>query len=97
LTLMVTCLDERGEYIDPVRFRVLLACSYMCRTNADLLLTFMAPVDSVCVACARLCAQCGELCRESEELQDCYQACIACAEACNRLSGVSVLSDTVQR
>ena len=85
--LMGRCLDDYCDGTDPHQLRMMLACAYLCRTTADLMLTLPAPLDTVCAACAQLCWECARGC-PNPDLQELVTSCMECAESCNRLAGV---------
>ncbi|HET9447128.1 MAG TPA: four-helix bundle copper-binding protein [Steroidobacteraceae bacterium] len=84
---MTFCLEQGGEHAAPAHFRTMLACSDMCRSAIDALLSSFDAYEEVCALCARACIQCADSCDRVGDLQDCADACRRCASACMEVSG----------
>lgn len=83
------CLESGGEHTEPHHFRLMIACSEICRASAAILLTGIREHAFVCRACAEICRACAESCRKVGDMQECVDACTRCAESCEKMSATS--------
>ena len=70
-TAMGHCLEMGGRHLEPSHFRLMMACSEICRTSAHFML--------ICIQCAAECEKLGDM-------QDCVDACRACAQALHKVA-----------
>jgi hypothetical protein len=81
------CLEAGGRHTEPAHFRLMLACSEICRTAAYFMLIGSSHHPHVCAECAEICTQCAEDCERIGDMEECVAACRACAESCRRMAG----------
>ena len=81
------CLEMGGEHIAPSHFRLMLACSEVCRTSAHLMLARSDHAQHLCRQCAEICDACAIDCERVGGMEPCVAQCRACAEACKAMAG----------
>ncbi len=81
------CLESGGKHVEPKHFRIMMACSEICRTSAHFMLMSSEHAKHLCRECAEICGQCAEECERVGEMQDCVDQCRRCAEACRAMAG----------
>jgi hypothetical protein len=79
------CLEAGGRHVEPAHFRIMMACSEICRTSAHFMLMSSDHAAHVCRECAEICEQCARDCDKVGDMQDCVDQCRRCAEACRRM------------
>ena len=84
---MTHCLGTGGKHVEPAHFRLMMACSEICRTSAHFMLLNSPHHKHVCRECAEICAECAKDCERVGGMDDCVQACKRCAESCRAMSG----------
>lgn len=84
---MNACLDQGGQHVEPEHFRLMAACSDICRTTANFLLGSSPHFRLVCAACAEVCEACALSCALRPGLEECANACERCAESCREMAG----------
>ena len=85
-TLSQHCLEVGGAHVEPVHFRLMLACAEVCRTSAHLMITGSHVHKLQCAACAQVCRECAKSCAALGDMQDCVAACETCADSCERMA-----------
>ena len=80
------CLEAGGQHVAPEHFRLMMACSEICRTSATLMLIGMPQHKPVCAACATICDDCADSCEQVGGMEACVEACRRCAESCRRMA-----------
>lgn len=83
---MSHCLEVGGEHVEPQHFRLIMACSEICRACAHVLLSGSQLYRSICRTCAEMCEQCAHNCDRLGDMQDCAEACRRCVEFCRKLA-----------
>jgi hypothetical protein len=86
-TAMNHCLEEGGRHVEASHFRVMIACSDICRVAADFMLMSSELHPKVCAVCADVCDACAQSCEEIGGMDECVNACRQCAEACHQMAG----------
>ena len=81
-TAMTHSLEADGERVSPQHFRLMMACSEMCRTAAHFMLLNSPHRAHVCEECAEICTECAKDCERIGGMDDCVTACTRCAESC---------------
>lgn len=84
---MNRCLEAGGEHVAPPHFRLMMACSEMCRTAAHFMLLNSPHHSHVCEECAVICTECAKDCGRMGGMDDCVTACTRCAESCRAMAG----------
>jgi len=79
---MQHCLEVGGEHIKPAHFRLLMACSEICRTAAHFMLLGSEHHKHLCKECAEICEECANDCERLGDMSDCVEACRRCAQSC---------------
>ncbi|ASW10808.1 four-helix bundle copper-binding protein [Rhizobium sp. 11515TR] len=85
-TAMGHCLEAGGEHTRPPHFKLMMACSEICRTAAHFMLISSEHHRHVCRECAEICVQCADDCERIGDMQDCVNACRRCADSCHRMA-----------
>ncbi|WP_113366149.1 four-helix bundle copper-binding protein [Rhizobium sp. AB2/73] len=85
-TAMGHCLEAGGEHTSPPHFKLMMACSEICRTAAHFMLIGSEHHRHVCRECAEICGQCADDCERIGDMQGCVKACRRCAESCHRMA-----------
>ncbi len=78
-TAMGHCLQAGGEHTSPPHFKLIMACSEICRTAAHFMLIGSQHHRHVCRECADDCERIGDM-------RDCVKACRRCADSCHRMA-----------
>ncbi|GAB1576082.1 four-helix bundle copper-binding protein [Bordetella petrii] len=81
------CLERGGPHVDPAHFRLMTACSELCRTAAHFMLTGVPHHQHICADCAAICRQCADSCDPLDGMDECAAMCRRCADACERMAG----------
>src|SRR5882762_4340166 len=79
------CLEMGGEHTKLDHFRLMMACSEICRTSAHFMLIGSPHHKHVCRECAEICTQCAADCERLGDMQSCVEACRRCAESCQKM------------
>jgi hypothetical protein len=79
---MSHCLELGKEHTKPGHFRLMMACSEMCRTAAHFMLIGTRHHRHTCAECAEICDECADDC----EMKSCVEACRRCAESCRKMA-----------
>lgn len=85
-TAMGHCLETGGKHVEPVHFRLMMACAEICRTSAHFMLIKSEHHRHVCRECAEICTQCAKDCASLGDMEDCVAACRRCAESCQEMA-----------
>lgn len=85
-TAMTHCLEAGGKHTEPAHFRLMLACSEMCRTAAHFMLLTTPHHKHTCRECAEICEECAQDCERIGDMDECVKACRSCAESCRRMA-----------
>ena len=83
------CLEAGGEHVEPMHFRLMLACAETCKSAANLMLIGSGHSDhhkAMCRVCADVCEACAQSCERLGDMQDCVDACRHCADSCRRMA-----------
>jgi hypothetical protein len=80
------CLETGGEHTEPAHFRLMLACTEICRTAAHFMLLGSEHHKHVCRECAEICDECARDCERIGDMQECVAACRRCAESCRQMA-----------
>ncbi len=80
------CLESGGKHVEPAHFRLMTACSEICRTSAHFMLMGSPHHKHVCRECAEICTECAADCERIGGMDDCVVACRACAESCRAMA-----------
>lgn len=67
-------------------FRLMMACSEMCRTAAHFMLIDSPHHKHTCGECAEICADCANECRRLGGMEACVAACEACSASCKAMA-----------
>lgn len=86
-TAMNHCLESGGQHTEPAHFRLMIACSEICRTSAHFMLMNSEHHTHVCRECAEICEQCANDCERIGDMDACVSACRDCAAECRRMAG----------
>ncbi|MEH2513884.1 hypothetical protein V1291_005238 [Nitrobacteraceae bacterium AZCC 1564] len=81
-TAMNECLETGGKHIEPKHFRLMMACTEMCRTSAHFMLINTPHYKHTCKECAEICQECADDCEGIGDMEECVAACRRCAKAC---------------
>lgn len=84
---MSHCLETGGEHVKPSHFRLMMACSEICRTAAHFMLIGSEHHKHICAECAEICAECARDCERLSGMEECVTACRRCSEACHEMAG----------
>ncbi|MDF2117896.1 four-helix bundle copper-binding protein [Roseiarcaceae bacterium H3SJ34-1] len=84
-TALQHCLIAGGKHVEPMHFRLMLACSEICRTSAHFILLGSEHHKHVCKECAELCEECANSCDEIGGMDDCANKCRECAASCRSM------------
>ncbi len=85
-TAMTHCLEMGGKHLEPVHFRLMMACAEICRTSAHFMLLNSPHHKHTCRECAEICEQCAKDCERIGGMDECVQACRSCAESCGKMA-----------
>lgn len=85
-TAMNHCLEAGGKHVEPPHFRLMMACSEICRTAAHFMLLNTPHHKHTCRECAEICSECARDCERIGEMQDCVEACRRCAQSCQAMA-----------
>lgn len=80
---MTHCLEQGGRHTEPKHFRLMIACSEICRTSAHFMLINSPHHKHTCRECAEICEECAKDCERLEGMEECVDACCRCAESLN--------------
>lgn len=80
------CLEMGGAHTEKAHFKLMLACSEMCRTSAHLMLMGTEAHRMSCAGCAEICERCATDCERVGDMQECVDACRRCAESCLKMA-----------
>lgn len=80
------CLAQGGRHVEPAHFRLMLSCSEICRSAADMMLIGSQHHGRVCAVCAEICDACAKSCDALGDMADCVETCRRCAESCRRMA-----------
>jgi hypothetical protein len=80
------CLESGGKHLEPAHFRLMTACSEICRTSAHFMLMNSPHHKHLCRECAEICTECAADCERVGGMEDCVKACRACAESCRAMA-----------
>ena len=83
---MTHCLDLGGKHVAAAHFRLMMACSEICRTSAHFMLMNSEHAKHVCRECAEICDQCARDCEHMGDMEECVEQCRRCAEACRTMA-----------
>ena len=83
---MTHCLEAGGKHTEPAHFRLMLACSEMCRTAAHFMLLATPHHKHTCRECAEICEECAQDCERLGDMDECVKVCRSCAESCRRMA-----------
>lgn len=83
---MTHCLEKGGEHVQPGHFRLMMACSEICRVSAHFMLVNSPHHKHVCRECAEVCAECAQDCERLDGMEACAAACRRCAESCEQMA-----------
>lgn len=83
---MTHCLEAGGKHVEPGHFRLMMACSEICRTSAHFILLNSEHAQHVCRECAEICTQCAANCERLGGMEACVEACHECAAACTKMA-----------
>jgi hypothetical protein len=86
-TAMTHCLERGGRHVEPHHFRIMMACSEICRTAAHFMLMRSEHERHLCGECAEICEQCAESCERIGDMEDCAEQCRRCAKSCRGMAG----------
>jgi hypothetical protein len=86
-TAMNHCLEEGSRHVEPGHFRLMIACSDICRVAGDFMLMSSELHPKVCAVCADACDACAQSCEEIGGMEECVRACRQCAESCRQMAG----------
>lgn len=84
-TALQHCLTAGGKHVEPKHFRLMLACSEICRTSAHFILLGSEHHKHVCKECAEICEECANSCDEIGGMDDCANKCRECAKSCRSM------------
>lgn len=80
------CLEAGGAHVEPIHFRLMLACAEACQSAANFMLIGVPHHRAQCGICAQVCEDCAKSCEELSDMQECVEACRRCAEHCRRMA-----------
>ena len=83
------CLQQGGKHAEAAHIGVLLDCTQICQTCADMMLRGSQYSGRICGACAQVCDGCAASCEQfagDAQLQACAQLCRRCAESCRKMA-----------
>lgn len=80
---MTQCLEQGGDHVEPIHFRLLMACVSVCSTTATSIAGGLEIHEHLCGLCARVCRACAESCRRMGDMEDCVEVCERCASSCD--------------
>lgn len=80
------CLEAGGNHLEPVHFRLMIACAEICQATANVMLTGSEIHKRLCKVCAEVCEQCAASCEQVGDMQECVDACRRCAEICQKVA-----------
>ena len=83
---MTHCLEMGGKHVEPRHFRLMMACSEICRTSAHFMLLNSEHSKHVCRECAEICTQCAADCERLGGMEDCVKACRECVASCTKMA-----------
>jgi len=85
-TAMKHCLETGGKHVEPKHFRLMIACSEICRTAAHFMLLNSPHHKRLCRECAEICTECAKDCERVGDMDDCVQASKSCAASCRAMA-----------
>ncbi|MDK1489053.1 four-helix bundle copper-binding protein [Sinorhizobium sp. 7-81] len=85
-TAMNHCLQVGGKHTEPSHFRLMMACTEICRTTAHFMLIGSPHHVHLCRECAEICDECAEDCERIGDMDECVEACRRCAESCRQMA-----------
>lgn len=80
------CLAVGGRHVEQEHFRLMLACSEMCRTHAHFMILGSPHARHLAPECAEICRLCADSCEKVGDMDECVAACRACAESCGAMA-----------
>ena len=80
------CLEVGGAHVEPKHFGLMLSCTEICQTSANMMLMGAAHHREVCGVCASICDACAASCEKLDDMESCVQACRRCAESCRKMA-----------
>ena len=83
---MTHCLETGGKHTEPKHFRLMMACSEVCRTSAHLMLINSPHAKHLCKECAEICDECAADCAKLGDMKDCVEACRRCAVGLRKMA-----------
>src|SRR5690349_5790081 len=84
-TAMTVCLEHGGAHVAPAHFRLMMACSEVCRAAAAVMMARLPGHSALCWVCAQICEDCARNCEGMEHMTACATTCRECAEHCRRM------------
>lgn len=84
---MTHCLEMGGRHVAAPHFRIMMACSEICRTTAHFMLMRSEHERHLCRECAEICEQCAKDCEALGDMDECVAQCRACAKTCRAMAG----------
>ena len=85
-TAMGHCLETGGKHVAPDHFRLMMACTEICRTAAHFMLIGTPHHKHTCRECAEICRECARDCATLDGMEECVEACEECAESCEKMA-----------
>ena len=85
-TAMTHYLETGGKHVEPAHFRLMMACTEICRTAAHFMLLNSPHHKHLCRECAEICTECANDCRRVGGMDECVQGCERCAESCRTMA-----------
>ena len=85
-TAMTHCLEQGGKHVEPDHFRIMIACTEICRTAAHFMLMNSPHHKHTCAECAEICEECAKSCEQVGDMDECVQECRRCAESCRKMA-----------
>ncbi|WP_230203271.1 four-helix bundle copper-binding protein [Parafrankia discariae] len=83
------CMRQGGAMMDAALMRMLLDCSDMCGTCADMIMRDSGSMKDICRMCADMCTRCADMCAkmpDDQQMAACAEACRRAAAACRTLA-----------
>lgn len=75
-----------GGHVTPPHFELLMACSSICKTSADLMIIGTEYYKRTCLECAQICRECAARCSKVTGMEECADACTQCATSCEQIA-----------
>ena len=80
------CLEAGGKHVEPMHFRLMLACAEACQSAANLMLIGIDHHKAMCRVCADVCEACAQSCEQLGDMQMCVDVCRRCADSCRHMT-----------